>query len=273
MKKTTEERFWVKVRKTSKCWEWLGGGSGGRGYFYWGGKLGLAYHYSWELHKGHIAQGSQINHICDNPSCVRPEHLYMGTQQDNMTDKRVRKRAARGVTHGSKTHPDRLARGERHENSTLSDESIREMRERYAAGGLSQNDLAKKYGLKQSSINSIILGKTRTDAGGPITNKGRVRITENQVACILKKHAMGISQKRIAEDLGISYNAVNEICTGKTHANKGKRRATKGGAKLTSSQTQEIRDRFSRGERQIDLAAEYGVSRSTISTIVLHESW
>jgi len=273
MKKTIEERFWAKVRKTSKCWEWAGASSNGYGYFNVAGKTVLVHRYSYALHNGEIPDNKQVNHRCDNACCMRPDHLYLGTQQDNMTDKRVRKRSAKGLAHGSKTRPDRLARGERHGNSTLSDADIQNMRERYAAGGISQNDLAKEYGLKQSSISSIILGKTRTDAGGPITNRGRVRITESQVESILRKHAMGISQKRIAEDLGLGYNAVNEVCTGKTHANKGERRATKGNAKLTSSQVQEIRDRFSKGESQTDLAPEYGVTRSTISTIVLHGSW
>lgn len=275
-RKSAEERFWANVKKTRGCWKWTGGTSDGRGYFYWDGRQGLAYRYSWELHIGPIPKGKQINHKCDNPGCVRPDHLYIGTQQDNMTDKRVRKRSAVGAKNGTRTKPERVARGERHGNATLSDAAIKEMRERYAGGGLSQNDLSREYGITQAAINSIILGKTRSDAGGPITRRGRTNLTKSQVKAIRKKHAMGIAQTRIAKDLGIGYNAVNEVCTGKTHTGTDKRRrssSNKRHAKLTASQVQEIRDHFSKGTRQTDLATEYGVARSTISAIVLRRTW
>jgi hypothetical protein len=86
-RKTPEERFWKKVEKTSTCWNWIGGKKGG-GY----GEFGLnykmvgAHKFSYELHKGKISNGKFVLHTCDNPGCVNPEHLFLGTQTDNMSD-------------------------------------------------------------------------------------------------------------------------------------------------------------------------------------------
>lgn len=88
------ERFWKKVRKTDGCWLWIGG-KDRRGY----GRIGdvpspngrrgptiLASRASWQLHYGPIPDGLDILHRCDNPSCVRPDHLFAGTASDNFQD-------------------------------------------------------------------------------------------------------------------------------------------------------------------------------------------
>jgi len=90
--KDIEKIFWTKVNKDSedKCWNFTGGNTNG-GYGIFRGKG--AHRYSWELfHKTKIPYGKFVLHTCDNPSCVNPKHLYIGTQQDNINDRWRRNR-------------------------------------------------------------------------------------------------------------------------------------------------------------------------------------
>ena len=99
------DRFWDKVDKTrSGCWLWTGC-TNADGY----GRLALgrkrtekAHRVSWELHNGPIPDGAEVCHTCDNPGCVNPDHLFLGTHQDNMTDMR---RKGRAVGHRGSSNP------------------------------------------------------------------------------------------------------------------------------------------------------------------------
>lgn len=84
------ERFWAKVIKTGECWEWQGPDQRGYGIFGWK----RAHRVSWELHHGPIPPGQHVLHQCDNPPCVNPEHLWLGTPRDNASD-----RGAKGRTY------------------------------------------------------------------------------------------------------------------------------------------------------------------------------
>jgi len=85
-----EIRFWYYVIKHDDgCWEWTGGtqkpgygklGAGG------GDNAAYAHRVSWEIHYGPIPEGMRVLHRCDNPPCTRPDHLFLGTQTDNMKD-------------------------------------------------------------------------------------------------------------------------------------------------------------------------------------------
>ncbi|NDC95747.1 HNH endonuclease [bacterium] len=87
-KKTREELFFSKVLKTESCWIWTGFRFPfGYGNFYIGKNKNISTHrYSYELHKGEIPEGMVVMHTCDNPPCVNPEHLVLGTQGDNLRD-------------------------------------------------------------------------------------------------------------------------------------------------------------------------------------------
>ena len=86
------ERFFKFVQKTDDCWQWAGATQKGYGRFYAGNRMVLAHRFSYELAKGPIPDHLQINHECDNPWCVNPDHLYAGTQQHNMDDRDRRER-------------------------------------------------------------------------------------------------------------------------------------------------------------------------------------
>lgn len=150
--RSLEERFWEKVDKQGpeECWEWQAAthrhgygafGVGGRD-----GKMARAHRISYKLHKGPIPDGCYVLHHCDNPPCVNPDHLYVGTQTDNMQDAVERDR---GV--GSPGMP-----GETHPQAKVTEADVREMRQRYEEEPVSQYDLADQYGLTQSTVSDIL---------------------------------------------------------------------------------------------------------------------
>lgn len=111
------EAFWHYVNKTDECWLWTGWcNSGGHGQFFDGYKKVVASRHSWELENGPIPEGLFICHHCDNPPCVRPEHLFLGTPKDNTHDAIAKGRLAfQRKTHCPKGHEydHKTKRGER----------------------------------------------------------------------------------------------------------------------------------------------------------------
>lgn len=105
-RKSLEKRFWSKVNKTDYCWEWTASlllNTCGYGQFKVGSMLDnsrktvSAHRTSYELCYGAIPRGMLVCHKCDNPKCVRPDHLFLGTHQDNSTDMCLKGRSLKGV--------------------------------------------------------------------------------------------------------------------------------------------------------------------------------
>jgi len=97
-------RFWSKVSKPApeECWEWTASFlNDGYGQFWFKRKTCRAHRMSWELTHGPIPLGKQVLHHCDNPSCVNPQHLFLGTHEDNMEDKHSKGRVCAGELHGA----------------------------------------------------------------------------------------------------------------------------------------------------------------------------
>jgi hypothetical protein len=93
MKIALVERFENKINKTDGCWLWkVSATKAGYGLFYFDGKLGLAHRFSYEFYNGPIGEGMSVLHSCDNPFCVNPEHLFLGSLKDNTQDMLKKKR-------------------------------------------------------------------------------------------------------------------------------------------------------------------------------------
>lgn len=158
------QTFWSRVDRSSEtgCWPWLAGQFGnGRGAMHWGGRKTVAYRISWELEHGAPPPSDLfVCHHCDNPSCVRPDHLFLGTCADNNRDMREKRRDSPPPLHAGESHP----------NATTPDALVREARERYALGGLTALDLANAYGVSATAMQDWLRGRIRADAGGPIAD-------------------------------------------------------------------------------------------------------
>jgi DNA-binding CsgD family transcriptional regulator len=155
------------------CHEWIGGRSEeGYGKHTFDYKTVPAHRFSWELVNGPIPEGQLVLHRCDNRACVNVEHLFLGSQKDNMVDCQRKGRTssydrtntkwnpATGAAHGSRKHPDARARGARNGSSKLTLTQAEEIRKLYAAGGVSQRKLAQMFGVSQGATAALLKGKT-----------------------------------------------------------------------------------------------------------------
>ena len=100
-----------------------------------------------------------VRHTCDVRLCVRPDHLLLGTQADNMRDMAERDRCQRGDTHWMRTTPERIPRGEARAQTRLTVEAVIAMRARRAAGA-SCPLLATEYGVSAGTVWAAVMRKT-----------------------------------------------------------------------------------------------------------------
>jgi hypothetical protein len=139
-----EQRFWSRVDRSAadECWIWNGWKDrDGYGVIFWGGQNRRAHRVSHFLREAIWPE--VIMHLCDQPSCVNPDHLRAGTQQANVAD-RVSK--GRGM------------RGERHHQAKLTELEVREIHERHGAGD-KKASLARTYGVSETTVGRILSGK------------------------------------------------------------------------------------------------------------------
>ncbi len=130
MNAKTLARFWRLVEKTDTCWLWAGGRNRqGYGRFQYDFRRLLAHRVAWSIATGYEPKLCVL-HRCDNPGCVRPEHLFLGTRGDNNRDCRSKGRNALGESHG---------------RAKLTPEQVNDIRLRYRAGNAPA--LAAEYGV------------------------------------------------------------------------------------------------------------------------------
>lgn len=144
MNQSDVNRFWkrVDVRSHDECWEWRGGiGKKGYGHISVNGKTIMVHRFSFEIHFQSIPNGLQVLHACDNTVCVNPNHLFLGTNLDNMRDKAKKKRG-------------NAPRGERHGNHKLTEKQVLEIRE--LSKNNSQIKIASMFGVSSKHISDIL---------------------------------------------------------------------------------------------------------------------
>jgi HNH endonuclease len=134
-------RFFKYFTKTEFCWLWVGNKLPKEyGQFYFSHKKILAHRFSYLYHFGNLPQSLDVLHTCDNPSCVNPEHLFLGTNQDNVNDKVAK---------------NRQRKGERIPSSKLNAKEVLEIRAK-SVNGESSSSIAKEYAVNRRNISFII---------------------------------------------------------------------------------------------------------------------
>ena len=209
-KENTPEIFWSRVDKNGPvpdhapelgpCWIWTGEIRwDGYGRFQIGGESWPAHRFAYFDTNKSVANDKrlQVCHRCDNRACCNPGHHFLGTSQDNNSDKCIKGRQARGETVAL---------------SKLDAEKVMAIRERYAAGGTTYASLAAEYGVDQSAIGEVVTGFTWSHVGGPITKPGHAyKLTDDDVRAIRARHAAGESCGSISRSTGLSPTHVQGI--------------------------------------------------------------
>lgn len=163
------ERFWSHVDKSGDCWLWTGCTLSGYGYFSVGNKDLRAHRFAYIISYGplpdekpYVCHSCDINYPIGDPGyrrCVRPEHLFAGTHADNFKDAVSKGRMASGQRHGTHTHPERVAKGERQGKAKLTADDVSVIRQ-LRASGLMLQTIAARYEVSESCIWNIELCRT-----------------------------------------------------------------------------------------------------------------
>lgn len=143
----------IEINPISACWEWTGSKRNGYGRMIVGSRTDgtrrsmSAHRVSYEIVYGEIPEGMEVCHKCDNPSCVNPNHLFLGTRQDNIDD---RERKGRNV----------FFVGEEQPRAKLTKKAVKDARWERAYKGTSFQMLADRYGVSKKTMMNAIKGVT-----------------------------------------------------------------------------------------------------------------
>ena len=176
------ERLMARVNKEGRdnpeigrCWEWTGycakSGYGSVNCRRVSKQPMYVHRLSYEIHAGPIENGLHVLHRCDNPCCVNPAHLFLGTQVDNNNDKMAKGRQAKGDNTLARKHPERNnfirnrgsgLKNEKHPNAKLSDAQVDEIKIKANGPRGTKRKLAAEYGVSAAHISRIALNQSRT---------------------------------------------------------------------------------------------------------------
>jgi transposase len=176
------------VCKAGACWEWQRGRHRqGYGQFTRGGRTRLAHRAVYELLCGPIPSGMKVLHRCDNPPCVNPVHLFVGTQADNMADMSRKRR--------------------RHKLTAEQVETAKTLRR----AGRTQKAVAEEFGVSVATMGKEApLGRK---ARGE--EHGRAKLTADQVRAIRDDHASGVTRRELAARFAVSKSSVDRVVSGR----------------------------------------------------------
>jgi hypothetical protein len=149
------DRFWYKVQKSDGCWEWQGcKNRQGYGLATVRGSTMAASRYAYELTFGPVPTEMHVCHHCDNPPCVRPDHLFLGTPQENKDDARRKgRRVGRFPRLGPKPRP-------HGRKAKLDVEAVAYIRANYVPWKVSLYALAKRFGVDPRTVHRVVTGET-----------------------------------------------------------------------------------------------------------------
>ena len=149
----TEEQFWgyVNTRDPDECWDWTRGkDQAGYGIVLLNGRRDRTHRIAWSLTRGDIPAGLFVCHHCDRPSCCNPNHLFLGSNSENIEDARRKGRMSLPPVN----------RGEDHYNTNMTNELVMAARLKYATGKYTLRDIANEYKTSISMVHALVRGKT-----------------------------------------------------------------------------------------------------------------
>ena len=167
-------RVWANINASGReCWPWMASCKPtGYGQTWDGKHVTYAHRAVYVFAFGPIPDGMFVCHHCDNPICCRPSHLFLGTHADNMQDMLSKGRGikdeqhARGDRNGRRLYPERYGNvtpaphpGMTNHAAKLTDDDVREIQRLIAAGDLLQREIATMFGVSQTKVSQIKLGK------------------------------------------------------------------------------------------------------------------
>lgn len=263
------------VRSPSGCWEWQGVRYA-RGY----GRI-LIEGQDWRAHRlsfaafiGDIPTGMLVCHKCDNPPCVNPEHLWLGTPRDNVQDmflkgrQRIDDRQLRSEK----------SRGELNVNATVAESDVLEMRAAYLAGA-KVKDLAQSFGITPAQAGAITRGRSWKHLTTDVArgeSRGNRRLTDETVVAIRVSRSEGESEDSIADRFGIKPSTVGAIAKGACRKRAGGpltilrgRRATNGNT-ISDSTAVEIIRRKREGQSNPKIARELGLDVRRVQKVGIY---
>ena len=144
------DRFWSKVdvRSSGECWAWVAGKRVGQyGVFAVKRKSWLSHRLSYLIEHGELPENLDVCHACDNPSCVNPSHLWLGTHHENMADK----------VHKGRCN---ARKGSAHPAARIDEALVRTARALWAEGNITQREIARRLSVSASLINRAVRGVT-----------------------------------------------------------------------------------------------------------------
>lgn len=159
--RTAIDRFWRHVDKTSTCWNYTGNrDKDGYGILRQGFGISKckAHRFSFRLANGDFDERLWVLHSCDNPSCVNPDHLFLGTNIDNVNDMVVKGRVMKGDRHHRKLHPEKYPRGERWPTSKLTADKALKIKQLLSSGATLRS-LGRVFGVSKQTIAGIRDGR------------------------------------------------------------------------------------------------------------------
>lgn len=198
-------RFWSYVRKGRGCWEWQGGfHHAGYGTVRWDGRPRSAHRVAWTISRGEIPNGLHVCHHCDNKKCVRPSHLFVGTNGDNVRDALAKGRR--------RFMPDQ--RGEHNRNAKLTPDIVQAIRNSYGEGS-SRETVARRFCISPQTVSDVSRGRSWAHIPGATPDAFRLRrargenhpnakMTERAVRRIRQLHEAGMTFQAIALRMRLS---------------------------------------------------------------------